>query len=50
MGQRLHLVVHKHELEVPARGVSADVRRLHVEPVAAVAVPARVPAAGSQKR
>ena len=39
----LHLVVHEHELDVPAGGVAANVRRFHVEPVAAVAMPARVP-------
>jgi hypothetical protein len=42
----LDLVVHEHELEVSARGVAADVSRFHIEPVATVAVQARVPAAG----
>ena len=40
----LHLVVHEHDFEVPAGGIAPDVRRFNVEPVAAVAVPARVPA------
>ena len=40
----LHFVVHEHELEVLAGGIAPDVRRFNVEAVAAVAVPARVPA------